>query len=118
MPPQTPAPASQPVSAPQPTQVPQTSRRSVLRGVAGIGVVGVAAAIGAGAAVAIDKPGTLKPASKKVMAPMEANAIKGPIVIYIADTTTGVFDAYGGTGGSQIRNPALVKQILANIKSA
>jgi hypothetical protein len=108
--------------APEPPRLP-VSRRSVLRGVAGVGAVGAAAAIGAGAVVAFDRqsgqPTTLMPASKPVaMAPMAPTAMAGPLVVYIADTTSGLFDVFGGTGQTQIRNPALVNQLLANLKLA
>ena len=99
---------------------PPMSRRSVLRGV---GVAGAAAAGGAGAVLAFDRQSggqtTLMPASKPVvMAPMAPAAMAGPLVVYIADTTTGLFDVFGGTGQTQIRNPALVRQLLANLKLA
>ena len=99
---------------------PPLGRRSILRSVAGIGVVGAAAAVGAGAAIKIDKSEpTLKPVSKPAeMAPMAPNAMAGPLVVYIADTTNGLFDAFAGTGQTRVRNPALVKQILDNIKLA
>jgi hypothetical protein len=97
------------------------SRRSILRSAAGVGVVGVAAAVGAGAVVEFDKPqaATMKPVSKPVvMAPMASSAMQGPLVVYIADTTKGLLNVYGGTGATQIHNPALVNQILANLKMA
>lgn len=100
---------------------PPLARRSILRSVAGIGVVGAAAAVGAGAAIKIDKSDapTLKPVSKPVkMAPMAPGATAGPLVVYIADTTNGLLDVFGGTGATQIRNPALVNQLLANLKLA
>jgi hypothetical protein len=100
---------------------PPLARRSILRGIAGIGAVGVAAAAGAGAVIKLDKPAaaTLKPAAKPVaMAPMAPSAMAGPLVVYIADTTAGVLDVYAGTGATQIRNPALVSQLLADLKLA
>jgi hypothetical protein len=103
------------------TPRPPLARRSILRSVAGIGVVGAAAAVGAGAAIKIDKSAapTMKPVSKPVkMAPMAPAAMAGPLVIYIADTANGLFDAFGGTGQTRVSNPELVKQILANIKLA
>jgi hypothetical protein len=115
MPPQTPSDQGDP-AAPRPP----LARRSILRSVAGVGVVGAAAAVGAGAAFKIDKPGpALKPVGKPVaMAPMAPSAISGPLVVYIADTTNGVLDVFGGTGATQIRNPGLVNQLLANLKLA
>jgi len=95
------------------------SRRSILRGIAGAGTVGVAAAVGAGAVAEFARPSeaaTLKPASKPVaMAPMAPTAMAGPLVVYISDTTTGKFDVYGDTGATQVDNPALVKQLLNNL---
>jgi hypothetical protein len=106
-------PATPPAEAPR---MPM-SRRNILRGVAGVGALGAAAAVGAGAAIKFDKPGELKPKSKPVaMAPMAPSAMAGPLVVYIADTTNGVLDVFGGTGETQIRNPALVNQLLANLK--
>jgi hypothetical protein len=108
--------------APEPPR-PPTSRRSVLRAVAGLGAVGAAAAIGAGGVVAFDRQSsgqpTLMPASRPVvMAPMAPTAMAGPLVVYIADTTTGLFEVFAGTGQTQIRNPALIRQLLANLKLA
>jgi hypothetical protein len=102
---------------------PPTSRRSVLRTVAGVGAMGAAAAVGAGGVVAFDRRSggqpTLMPVSRPVvMAPMAPTAMAGPLVVYIADTTSGLFDVFAGTGQTQIRNPALVRQLLANLKLA
>jgi hypothetical protein len=103
---------------------PPASRRSVLRGVAGVGAVAAAAAAGAGAVVGFDRqsggqPALLKPVSKPVtMAPMAPTAMAGPLVVYIADTTSGQFDVFGGTGQTRVQNPALVRQLLANLKLA
>ncbi len=110
-----------PVPAPPPPAEPRSSmaRRTILRGVAGVGAVGAAAALGAGAAIRFDKPSELKPAGKPVaMAPMAPSAMAGPLVVYIADTTNGLLDVFGGTGATQVRNPALVSQLLANLKLA
>jgi hypothetical protein len=116
MPRQNPSDQADPAAPPPPM-----SRRSILRSVAGVGVVGVAAAAGAGTVFKLDKSGasTLKPAAKPVaMAPMAPSAMTGPLVVYIADTTNGLLDVYGGTGATQIRNPALINQLLANLKLA
>jgi hypothetical protein len=98
------------------------SRRTVLRGVAGVGAVGLAAAAGAGVAVAATRPTgqtTLPPAAKPVeMAPMAPAAMAGPLVVYLSDTTTGEFDVFGGTGAVRIKNPALVSQLLKNVQLA
>jgi hypothetical protein len=110
------APAPPPAAAPRPP----LTRRSILRSVAGVGAVGAAAAIGAGAVIRFDKPAaSLKPVGKPVaMAPMAPSAMAGPLVVYIADTTNGLLDVFGGTGATQVRNPDLVNELLANLKLA
>lgn len=111
-------PAYQTPQQPAPQQ-PATSRRAVLRGALGAGVVVAAAAAGAGAVVAFANNDASKPEAKpSAMAPMQSNAMEGPLVVYISDTTTGQFDVFGGTGATQVKNPALVKALLDNLKLA
>jgi hypothetical protein len=99
---------------------PGVSRRSLLRGGIVGGGIGLAVAAGAGAAVGITRDSSrtsLKPVGKPVaMAPMAANATEGPLVLYIADAANGVIDVFGGTGATRVRNPALVTQLLNNLK--
>jgi hypothetical protein len=99
---------------------PGVSRRSLLRGGIVGGGIGLAVAAGAGAAVAVTRDSSqtsLKPVSKPVvMAPMAPSATEGPLVLYIADTANGVIDVFAGTGATQVRNPALVTQLLNNLK--
>jgi hypothetical protein len=40
------------------------------------------------------------------------NAMAGPLVVYLRDTTTGELDVFAGTGQVRVRNPALVAQLL------
>jgi hypothetical protein len=105
---------------PQDQAQPRVSRRSLLRGGFVGGGIGLAVAAGAGAAVGITRNSSqtsLKPVSKPVvMAPMAPSATGGPLVVYISDTTNGVLDVFGGTGATQIHNPALVAQLLNNLK--
>jgi hypothetical protein len=100
----------------------RVSRRSLLRGAAGLGVVGVAAAAGVGVATAATRPTsepTMAPAAKPVtVAAMPETAMAGPLVVYLRDTTTGEFDVFGGTGQVSIKNPALVSQLLKNVQLA
>lgn len=117
-----PLPPPQPFAQPEPEAQaqpkPRMSRRFLLRGAAGAGVVGVAAAVGAGSAMAVtrDSP-KLKPVSEPVWkAPMAPSAMEGPLVVYINDTTTGEVDVFAGTGQMRMRNPALVRELLNNLK--
>jgi predicted lipid-binding transport protein (Tim44 family) len=111
---------TQPQPQAQPQSQPRVSRRSLLRGGLVGGGIGLAVAAGAGAAVGItgnSSQTSLKPVSNPVvMAPMAPNATKGPLVVYISDTSTGVLDVFAGTGATQIHNPALVAQLLDNLK--
>lgn len=124
MPPQNQPPQNYALSQPQAQAQPQpeVSRRSLLRGGIVGGGIGLAIAAGAGAAVGLTRNSSqtslsLKPVSKPVvMAPMAPNATKGPLVVYISDTSTGVLDVFAGTGATQIHNPALVTQLLDNLK--
>ena len=91
------------------------SRRSMLRGAAGAGAVAVAAAAGAGGVVALTRPQTqtAPPAAKPVtMAEVPPNALAGPLVVYLRDTTTGEMDVFAGTGQLRLHDPALVGQLL------
>jgi hypothetical protein len=98
------------------------SRRSLLRGATAAGAVGLVAAAGAGAVVAVTRPAgqpSLPPAAKPVtMAAMPETALAGPLVVYLRDTTTGEFDVFGGTGAIRVRNPQLVAQLLKNVQLA
>jgi len=98
------------------------SRRSMLRGAAGAGALGLAAAAGAGAVVAATRPAnqpSLPPAAKpETVAAMPQAAMAGPLVVYLGDTTTGEFDVFGGTGQVRVRNPQLVAQLLKNVQLA
>jgi len=102
---------------PQPPSQPRVSRRSLLRGGLVSGGIGLAVAAGAGAAVGITRNSSqtsLKPVSKPVVT--SPVATDGPLVVYIRDTTSGVLEVFGGTGAAQIRDPALVAQLLNNLK--
>jgi hypothetical protein len=105
---------------PQPQPQLRMSRRSLLRGGVVGGGIGIAIAAGAGAAVGITRNSSqtsLKPVSKPVvMAPTASSAMEGPLVLYISDTTTGLIDVFAGTGAIQVHNPALVTQLLNNLK--
>jgi len=118
MPPQTHAEqASEPVTAPE--RPSPMSRRSLLRGAAGAGAVAVAAAAGAGGVVALTRPQTqtAPPAAKPVtMAEVPPNAMAGPLVVYLRDTTTGEMDVFAGTGQLRLHDPALVGQLLRAVR--
>jgi outer membrane receptor protein involved in Fe transport len=109
-----------PVTTPQRGGSSRMSRRSILRGAAGAGAVGVAAAGGAGAALALTRPSAqaalTNEAKPAVIAAMPPNAMEGPLVVYVSDTTTGLLDVFAGTGQTRLKNPALVRALLRALK--
>ena len=102
------------------------SRRSVLRGAAGAGAVGIAAATGVGAAFAATRPSTgTRPADAgkdagKVVTTDTAPQKPGgePLVVYLRDASTGEFEVFNGTRQVRVRDPRLVAQLLDGVQAA
>jgi len=98
------------------------SRRSMLRGAAGAGAVGLAVAAGAGTAFAATRPGALaRPAEagKAVTADAAAEKTSGePIVVYVRDTAAGDYEVFHGTRQIRGRNPGLVAQLVDGLHTA
>jgi hypothetical protein len=88
------------------------SRRSVLRGAAGAGAVGLAAAGGVTAVAGLTRQD--HPARQD--AAEAADALAGPVMVYLRDTSTGEMEVFAGTGQTSLRNPALVRELLRAIK--
>jgi hypothetical protein len=123
MPPQTypDQPGSDPeVPAAQPA--PSPSRRSLLRGAAGAGVVGFAAAAGAGVVFAATRPSdAARPADAAKAATTDTAAAKAsgePLVVYLRDTSSGEFEVFNGTSQVRVHNPGLVAQLLDGLQTA
>jgi hypothetical protein len=89
------------------------SRRSVLRGAAGAGAVGLAAAAGAGALVAAARPAAAAPAA--VSAALPAKHAE-PVVVYLRDASTGELEAFTGTSQVRFRDPALAARLLRAVQ--
>jgi hypothetical protein len=102
--------------APEPAvgteQASRLSRRSVLRGAAGAGAVGLAAAGGIAAVAGIDR----QDHSTRPDAVASAGAAGGPVMVYLRDASTGEMDVFAGTGQTRLRNPALARELLRAIK--
>jgi hypothetical protein len=88
----------------------------VLRGAAGAGAVGLAAAVGA--AVEAKRQPSQQTIKSAALAEPPDDASAGPLVVYIADASTGQFDVFAGDGQVRVYNPDLVGQLLANLKQA
>jgi hypothetical protein len=100
---------------------PSTSRRSVLRGAAGAGVVGFAAAAGAGAVFAATRPADAARPAAAQAGPAGTAAAKAsgePLVVYLSDTSSGEFEVFNGTSQVRVHNPGLVAQLLDGLATA
>jgi len=93
------------------------SRRSVLRGAAGVGAVGFAAAVGVGAvaapALAADNRRAAKADAPLTARP--AGAAGTPLVVYLRDGS-GELDVFSGTSHAVVRDPALVARLTAAVR--
>ena len=85
-------------SHPEPTEGP--SRRTMLRGAGAVGAVGIAAAVGVGAAGAEHS----------------AVAAGAPLVVYLRDAASGELDVFSGTSHTVIRDPALVARLTHAVR--
>jgi hypothetical protein len=96
---------------PNPDQSAPPSRRSVLRGAAGVGAVGLAAAVGVGAAAGPALAAGHRPAPARPDTAPPAAA--GPLVVYLRDAASGELDVFAGTSHAVIRDPALVARLTS-----
>jgi hypothetical protein len=97
-----------PGSAPE--QPSRMSRRSVLRGAAGAGAVGLAAATGAGAVVAATRP------AAKAAEPAALPSHHEPVVVYLRDARTGELDVFNGTSQVRLHDRALAARLLRAVQ--
>jgi hypothetical protein len=90
------------------------SRRSVLRGAAGIGVAGAMAAVATGgpALAAVAKParGT-QPAHGTQTAESGRHGAADPVVVHLRDAGTGELDIFRGTSHTRLRDPDLAARL-------
>jgi hypothetical protein len=93
------------------------SRRSVLRGAAGVGAVGFAAAVGVGAvaapALAADNRRAAAPAKPAAALPADS---AGPLVVYLRDAASGELDVFAGTSHAVIRDRELVARLTSAVR--
>lgn len=96
-----------------PGQPPRVSRRSLLRGAAGAGAVGLAAAAGAGAVVAAASP---RPKATGPAAMAAGPAYAGSLVVYLRDASTGELEVFAGTSKVRLRDRALAAQLARAVR--
>ena len=111
MPPQIHADQAEPGAGRPPASL---SRRSLLRGAAGVGAVSVAAAAGAG---------TIFAAAQSTHAATDAHAAAGahpagdePVVAYLRDAATGEFEVFHGTRQVRVRDRKLALLLLNQVR--
>jgi hypothetical protein len=99
----------------------------VLRGAAGLGAAGLAAAAGAGAVAAATRPASAASSAPRAAAATTAATAAGtaaqpggasPLVVYLRDAAAGEFEVFHGTRQVKVRNPGLVAQLLDGIATA
>jgi hypothetical protein len=95
---------------------PETSRRSVLRGAAGLAGAGLAATavtgVIAGPAMASARPaGSAKHHGEDA----EADATAG-VVVHVRDARTGEMDIFAGTSQVRVRDPHLARQLVKAVR--
>lgn len=96
---------------------PSPSRRSVLRGGAIAGAVGIAVAVGGGAGALGD---ALTPGLRRTGSHSRGNlsatggaTVSGPIVIYLADPRSGEIDVFAGTTRTHHTNRSLAAMVAS-----
>jgi len=102
------------VSATEPA--PSVSRRSMLRGAAGVGAAGLAAAAVASTAVASTAaPALAAPAGRPApghTAPSGGPAgAAEPVVVHVRDAASGEMDIFAGTSHTRLRDPDLAARL-------
>jgi|HubBroStandDraft_1064217.scaffolds.fasta_scaffold139044_1 hypothetical protein len=89
---------------------PVPSRRSVLRGAAGMGAAGIAATALAGGGQALAAPA--KPAGRGSAGRGSAVQELDQIVVHVRDARTGQLDVYRGTAQVQLHDPDLAARLV------
>jgi hypothetical protein len=110
------------INSGQPDEPTSPSRRSILRGAAGAGAVGLTAAVGGGlfavsSASAATKAPAARPAAESATLTDVEHADE-PVVVYLNDARSGEFEILSGTKQVTVRNKQLVNELLAGLKTA
>jgi hypothetical protein len=108
-----PTPSTPSQADPNPSQTAPPSRRSVLRGAAGVGAVGFAAAVGVGAAAGPALAATSDTPQTTAGTP---GAAAGPVVVYLRDAASGELDVFAGTSHAVIRDHQLAARLTSAVR--
>ena len=97
--------------APTTEPAPSVSRRSMLRGAAGVGAAGLAtAAVARTAAPALATARPAAPAGGSAPSAGPADASE-PVVVHLRDATSGEMDIFAGTSHTRLRDPDLAARL-------
>ena len=91
------------------------SRRSVLRGAAGVGVAGIAATALTGAAgPALAAAAAARPAAadRGAKAEVKGEDTAEQVVVHVRDASSGEIDVFRGTGQVRLRDPELAARLV------
>ena len=92
-------------------QRPDLSRRSVIRGAAGLAGAGLAAGAVTGAMAA---PAAAAAASRDRPAARGADPA-GPVIVHVRDVTSGEMDVFAGTSHARLTDPGLAARLVRGI---
>ena len=98
-----------PVPAGMAAELPPLSRRSVLRGAAGAGAVGIAAATFMGSALPAAASAKAAGPAREAAAPAGESE---PVVVHVRDAAAGVLEVFRGTTCTRMRDKALAARLM------
>ena len=90
---------------------PGLSRRSVMRGAAGLAGAGLAAGAVTGAMAA---PAAAAAASRDRPAARGADPA-GPVIVHVRDVTSGEMDVFAGTSHARLTDPSLAARLVRGV---
>jgi len=98
----------------QPTtsQHPDLSRRSVIRGAAGLAGAGLAAGAFTGAIATSAQAAAARPARPAQQAPGKTTE---PVIVHIRDVSSGEMDVFAGTSHTRLRDPGLAARFVRGV---
>lgn len=96
---------------------PSVSRRSMLRGAAGVGAAGLAAAaVASTAAPALAAPRPATSAARSAPSGDGPAGAADPVVVHLRDATSGEMDIFAGTSHTRLRDPDLAARLTRAVR--
>lgn len=96
------------------SQHPDLSRRSVIRGAAGLAGAGLAAGAITGAIATSAQAAAARPARPAQQAPGKVIPTE-PVIVHIRDVSSGEMDVFVGTSQARLRDPSLAARIVRGV---